>query len=124
MPKGLQLYGLAQSISDSISMICDQALKCHLRQAVFGVRCSKFTCNIMKNRLVPTLAVAFYLAMAFFVTYPGYVPFDRIRPFVLGMPFAMFWQVLCIIASIFVLTGVYRWEKRRSAARRSETGGG
>ncbi len=67
----------------------------------------------MKSKLVPALAIAFYLAMAFFTTYPGYVPFDRIRPFVLGLPFSLFWQVLWITSSIFVLAGVYAWEKRR-----------
>lgn len=68
----------------------------------------------MTHRLTPALAVVFYLAMLFFVTYPGYVPFSRIHPFVLGLPFSLFWQVLWIVASIFVLAGVYSWEKRRA----------
>ena len=67
----------------------------------------------MRAKLVPTLAVLYYLAMIFFVTYPGYVPFDRIRPFVLGMPFSMFWQVCWIVGAGFVLGGVYLWEKNR-----------
>lgn len=65
----------------------------------------------MRVRLVPTLAICFYLAMAFFVTYPGYVPFNHIRPFVFGLPFSLFWQVLWITSSIFVLAGVFAWEK-------------
>jgi len=69
----------------------------------------------MRIRLVPTLAALYYAAMIFFVTYPGYVPFDRIRPFVLGMPFSMFWQVLWICGAIFVLAGVFFWEQRRRA---------
>jgi hypothetical protein len=69
---------------------------------------------MMQKRLVPTLAVAFYLAMVFFVTYPGYVPFNHIRPFVFGLPFSLFWQVLWITSSIFVLAGVFLWEKRRA----------
>lgn len=68
----------------------------------------------MRLRLVPTLAVLFYLAMVFFVTYPGYVPFNHIRPFVFGLPFSLFWQVLWITSSIFVLTGVFLWERRRT----------
>ena len=71
----------------------------------------------MRIRLIPTLAVCFYLAMVFFVTYPGYVPFNHIRPFVLGLPFSLFWQVLWITSSIFVLTGVFVWEKRRAERR-------
>ena len=70
--------------------------------------------------LVPSLAIVFYLAMLFFVTYPGYVPFDTIRPMVLGLPFSLFWQVLWIVASIFVLAGAFAWEKRR---RRGRAGG-
>jgi len=68
----------------------------------------------MRHRLVPTLAVCFYLAMVFFVTYPGYVPFNRIQPFVFGLPFSLFWQVLWITSSIFVLAGVFFWEQRRA----------
>ena len=73
----------------------------------------------MRTRLIPAAAIAFYVAMAFFVTYPGYIPFDRIRPFVLGLPFSLFWQVLWITSSIFVLAGVYLWEKRRADRSRN-----
>lgn len=71
----------------------------------------------MRLRLVPALAVSFFLAMLFFVTYPGYVPFNRIRPFVLGLPFSLFWQVLWIVGSLLVLAAVYRWEQRRARQR-------
>ncbi len=47
------------------------------------------------------------------VTYPGYVPFDRIRPFVLGMPFSLFWQLIWICGAVLVLAGLFLWEKRR-----------
>jgi len=66
----------------------------------------------MRIRLVPTLAVLYYAAMIFFVTYPGYVPFDRVRPFVLGMPFSLFWQVCWIVGAGLVLGGVFLWEKK------------
>ncbi len=67
----------------------------------------------MKARLVPSLGIAYFLAMVFFLTYPGYVPFDRIRPFVLGMPFSLFWQVLWISGAVLVLAGVFFWEQNR-----------
>jgi len=67
----------------------------------------------MRIRLVPALAVLYYAAMIFFVTYPGYVPFDRVRPFVLGMPFSLFWQVCWIVGAGLVLGGVFLWEKKR-----------
>jgi hypothetical protein len=69
----------------------------------------------MKARLVPSLGVAYFLAMAVFVTYPGYVPFDKIRPFVFGMPFSLFWLVLWICGSVFVLAAVFFWETNREA---------
>lgn len=64
----------------------------------------------MRFRLVPALGVAYFLAMAFFLTYPGYVPFDRIRPFVFGLPFSLFWQVMWICGAVLVLTAVFLWE--------------
>lgn len=67
----------------------------------------------MRDRLVPTLGAAYFLAMLVFVTYPGYVPFNRIRPFVLGLPFSLFWQVLWISGAVLVLTAVFVWEQRR-----------
>jgi len=73
----------------------------------------------MKPRLVPSLVLAFYLAMLFFVTYPGYVPFNTIDPRVLGLPFSLFWQILWITSSILVLAGLFAWEKRQSRRRRS-----
>jgi hypothetical protein len=73
----------------------------------------------MQKHLIPSLAILYFVAMAIFLTYPGYVPFDRIRPFVLGMPFSMFWQVLWICGAGFVLAGLFLWEKKR---RGSETG--
>lgn len=64
----------------------------------------------MKLRLVPAFGIAYFLAMAFFLTYPGYVPFDRIRPFVLGLPFSLFWQVMWICGAVLVLATVFFWE--------------
>lgn len=77
----------------------------------------------MRVRLVPSLGTAYFLAMVFFVTYPGYVPFDRIRPFVLGMPFSLFWQVLWICGAVLVLAGVFLWEQNRQG-RSAQTGNG
>lgn len=70
----------------------------------------------MKIRLIPAFAILYYVAMAFFVTYPGYIPFDTIRPFVFGMPFSLFWQILWVVGAIFVLAGVFFWEKSRNRA--------
>jgi len=66
----------------------------------------------MKLRVVPAFGIAYFVAMAVFLTYPGYVPFDRIRPFVFGLPFSLFWQVMWICGAVLVLTTVFLWETR------------
>ena len=54
-----------------------------------------------------------YLALAlFFVTWPGLVPFARIRPLVLGLPFAMAWIAGWIAGCVPVLALLDRVEKR------------
>ncbi len=78
----------------------------------------------MKDRIVPVLAGLFFLAMLIAVTYPGYVPFNTIRPFVLGLPFTLFWQVLWVSAAVLVLAGVFVWEKRRHARSDDARAGG
>ena len=65
----------------------------------------------MRKRLIPGLAIVYFIAMLVAVTYPGYVPFNQIRPFVFGMPFSLFWQVLWVTGAILVLTLVYLWER-------------
>ncbi len=72
----------------------------------------------MKQRVVPALAIIYFLAMLVAVTYPGYVPFNRIRPFVLGMPFSLFWQLIWINGAVLVLGGVFIWDKARRRKRR------
>ena len=71
----------------------------------------------MKPRTVATLAVGYFLAMAIALTYPGYLPANRIRPLVFGLPFSLFWQMLWISGSIAVLGLVFAWEKRRRTRR-------
>lgn len=66
----------------------------------------------MKIRVVPALVVVFYVVMWVALIYPGYIPFDRIRPFVLGMPFSLFWQVVWIVATVLVLAALFVWERR------------
>ncbi len=74
----------------------------------------------MKHRLVPALAIVYFLAMFVALTYPGYVPFNRIHPFVLGMPFSLFWQILWISGAVVVLASVFLWEQRRASTAGSD----
>ncbi len=57
----------------------------------------------MSRRAARTLALIFFAAYTLALTYPGFVPFNRIRPFVLGLPFSFFWVVLWVAASLLVL---------------------
>ncbi len=72
----------------------------------------------MMRRIVPALAIIYFLAMLVAVTFPGYVPFNRIRPFVLGMPFSLFWQLIWISGAVVVLGGLFIWEKKRKGEGR------
>lgn len=54
-----------------------------------------------------------YLVLALvFVTWPGLVPFARIRPFVLGMPFAMVWIAGWVAGCAVVFYLLDRVERR------------
>ena len=58
------------------------------------------------KRSVRIAFVAFLILSAIGLTYPGITPFNRIRPFVFGLPFIFFWVVLWIVLGliVFVIT--------------------
>ena len=66
----------------------------------------------MSVRGVRLLALAFFLLFAFAVTWPGYLPFNRIHPLVLGLPFSLVWVAAWVLASMGVLWLVDRVETR------------
>lgn len=73
--------------------------------------------------LVRTLGIAYFVAMLVAVTYPGYQRFARIEPFVLGLPFGLFWQVAWICGAVIVLAIVFLSERReRPGADRPRSG--
>lgn len=59
---------------------------------------------------VRTLAAVFFLLYAVALTWPGMLPANRIRPFVLGLPFSMFWAAAWIVGGMLVLWIVHRVE--------------
>jgi hypothetical protein len=61
---------------------------------------------------VRVLLGIFYFAFLFAVTWPGMLPFNRIEPRVLGLPFAFAWPALWVTASFFVLAALDRSEDR------------
>lgn len=65
-------------------------------------------------------AIGFFIAYAMAVIYPAVAVFRGPRPFVLGMPFAMFWTAAWVVAAFFVLL---RLDRAYSAAERDHDAG-
>jgi hypothetical protein len=61
-------------------------------------------------------AGVYFTLMLVFVTWPGLVPFARVQPLILGLPFSMAWIAGWIAGSVVVLTAVDRVEARYRAA--------
>ncbi len=57
------------------------------------------------------LTAVFYAAFVLAVTWPGMIPFNRIRPLVLGLPFSFAWVVFWVAGSLVVLLALDRVEK-------------
>jgi hypothetical protein len=66
----------------------------------------------MSLRAARTLTAVYFTAMTVFVTWPGLVPFARIRPLVLGLPFSMAWIAGWVALSVLVLFLLDRVERR------------
>jgi len=59
-----------------------------------------------------TLTGTYFVLALIFVTWPGLVPFARIRPLILGLPFAMAWIAGWVAGSAVVLYLLDRVERR------------
>ncbi|HSJ23238.1 MAG TPA: hypothetical protein VK929_01055, partial [Longimicrobiales bacterium] len=55
---------------------------------------------------------------AVFLTWPGMIPFNRIEPLVLGLPFVLFWITLWV-ALVGVALGILDVAETRAAAGRA-----
>ncbi len=60
-------------------------------------------------------ATLWFVVAALAMLWPLYVPAARPLPLVFGMPFALFWLFLLLVASFGVGVGLYRWELGRGA---------
>ena len=69
----------------------------------------------MKLRTSRVLVAGYFALMLVFVTWPGMVPFARIRPLVLGLPFGFAWIALWIVGAVLVLWAADRVESRHRA---------
>ncbi len=66
----------------------------------------------MSLRTARFLTGTYLVLMAVAVTWPGMVPFARIRPMVLGLPFGFFWVAAWIAVAVLVLYLLDRVERR------------
>lgn len=57
----------------------------------------------MNIRTVRGGVILFFVFFVVAVTWPGMLPFNRIEPFVLGLPFSMVWIALWVVLSFFAL---------------------
>jgi hypothetical protein len=63
-------------------------------------------------RTARVVAVVYFLSFAVAVTWPGMIPFNRIFPLVLGLPFSLFWIALWVTGGVLVLWLLDVAEKR------------
>ena len=66
----------------------------------------------MNLRTARIFAGTYLALMAVAVTWPGMVPFARIQPMVLGLPFGFFWVAAWIAVAVLVLYLLDRVERR------------
>lgn len=62
----------------------------------------------MSARAARILFVIYMIAMAIFLMYPGILPFNRVRPLILGMPFNVVWVAAWVALGFVVLLVVDR----------------
>lgn len=76
--------------------------------------------NLVK--LVRAATTIYFVLFLVFVTWPGFVPFNRPLPLVLGLPFNMAMIALWVGFGAVVLFVLDRSEERHRAAARSGSG--
>ena len=66
----------------------------------------------MSLKTARVLTGAYLVLAVYFVTWPGLVPFARIEPLILGLPFSMAWIAGWVAGVAIVLTLLDRVERR------------
>jgi len=57
----------------------------------------------LTSRSLSRVVAVYVIAFAVFSTWPGMVPFNRVEPFVLGMPFNLVWIAGWVLLSFLLL---------------------
>ena len=66
-----------------------------------------------RERLVYGAVTLWVLVVSAALVWPLYTPFARLRPFVLGVPFALAFLAGVLVASFVAGVALYRWESRQ-----------
>ena len=66
----------------------------------------------MTLKTARSLTGLYFISALVAVTWPGLVPFSRIEPLVLGLPFSMAWIAAWIAGSVVVIFLLDRVERR------------
>ena len=66
----------------------------------------------MSLRAARLLAGLYLVLATIFVTWPGFVPFAKVEPFILGLPFSMAWIAAWVAGCVVVLYLLDRVERR------------
>ncbi len=74
------------------------------------------------RNLVAVAVAAFYVLLFAALVWPIYPWFATIEPRVLAMPFSLFYVVVCLLLSFFVLFGYYLWERKRETVNGDPNG--
>jgi hypothetical protein len=78
----------------------------------------------MSLRTARALTAAYLILAMVFVVWPGFVPFARVRPLVLGLPFSMAWIASWVAGTAVVLALLDRVERKHRAATGAPATGG
>ena len=76
-----------------------------------------------RQRRVYLAATLWFLLVAVGSTWPGFLPFNRIRPLVLGMPLSLFYLGALAVLSFGVGVALRLWEMREGLVDESTESG-
>jgi len=65
-----------------------------------------------KRRQIYRFLVGYFFLIFVGMIWPVYPLLSRIRPFVFGLPFSLFYLVVLLAATFVALLAVYMWESR------------
>ena len=80
--------------------------------------------TLPRRNFVAIAVAVFYVLLFAALVWPIYPWFATIEPRVLAMPFSLFYVVVGLLFSFFVLFGYYRWERKRETVDGEPNGGG